>query len=97
MKFSVPHKMNHVQAITQVKRMLQHARQQIAAQAEVTQEEWKGSTLHFAFTAQKQKFSGTCEVRDHSFEIDVRLPFAMRLFEGRIKREIEKQAAQMLG
>jgi len=97
MKFSIPHKDSQLGAITRIKKTLNDARSQMAAHVSDVKEEWKDNVLTFAFTAQKQHFSGTLEVKDHSFEIDVKLPLTLRLFEGRIKKMIEDETKKMIG
>ena len=97
MKISIPHKQTQIGAITQVKKILNDSRSQMAAHLTDVTESWEVNILTFAFTAQKNHISGTLEVRDHSFELDVRLPLIMRMFEGRIKKMIEDETKKMLG
>ena len=96
MKISIPHKETQIGAITHVKKILHDARSQMAAHAVIEKEEWQGNVLTFAFTAQKQHISGTLDIRDHSFELDVKLPLMMRMFEGRIKNMIEDETKRAL-
>ncbi len=79
-----------------VKHMMSEARTQLGDKGTIDEERWEGDVLHFAFTGQGQSISGTLVVHDHEFDIDVKLPLMMRLFEGRIKKMIEEQASQML-
>ncbi|MBM3261095.1 hypothetical protein FJY93_01615 [Candidatus Kaiserbacteria bacterium] len=97
MQFSIPHKESQLGAITRIKKTLNDARSQLASHATIEKEEWNHNILTFAFTAQKQHFSGTLTVKDHSFEIDVKLPLMMRMFEGRIKKMIEDETKKMIG
>lgn len=79
-----------------VKHVMSEARTKLGDKGTIDEERWEGDTLHFAFTGQGQSISGTLVVLDHEFDIDVKLPLMMRLFEGRIKKMIEEQASQML-
>lgn len=69
----------------------------MAAHLTDVKEEWNANVLTFAFTAQKQHISGTLDIQDHSFELDVKLPLMMRMFEGRIKKMIEDETKKVLG
>jgi hypothetical protein len=97
MHISIPHKETREQALAKVKAALDHARPELGGKATVTEERWEGDTLHFAFSAQGQDISGTFEVADTTYVLDVTLPLMLRMFEGKIKSMIESQAQQMLG
>lgn len=96
MQFNVPHKFTKTEAISRVKNMLHDAKTQLADKATIDEERWEGDTLHFASTIEGQKISGTVVVSDSQYDINVKLPIMMRLFEGRIKKAIEEQTKQML-
>jgi putative polyhydroxyalkanoate system protein len=96
MQISLPHKLSKFQATQRVKDALNQARPKFKDQVEIHQEEWNGDTLTFSFTGQGQKISGTLTVEDTKFALDIQLPFMLRLFEGRIKAEVEKQIQQMV-
>lgn len=97
MKVSIPHKQTQIEAITHIKRILNESRSQMAAHLADVKEEWQGNVLSFAFTAQKQRISGTLEVRDHSFELDAKLPLMMRLFEAKIEKMIQEESKKIFG
>ena len=97
MKLNFKHAQTKEQAVAHVKKMLTEARGKIAeAKVEDLEEKWDGDVLQFAFTAQGQHISGTLEVRDHEFELYVKLPLALKLFEKRIEKMLMAQA-QSLG
>ena len=75
---------------------LREARAKLGGQATIEREEWQADTLHFGFVVQEQSIAGTFEVRDSDFELNATLPMMLRVFEGRIKKAIEEQAAGML-
>ena len=97
MKVSIPHKFSQVEAITNVKKILQHSRAQMAAHLTDMKEEWNQNILTFEFTTQKQHISGTLEVKDRVFELYAKLPFTLRLFEGKIERMILEESKKLLG
>lgn len=96
MQIAIPHKFSRAEAKERVMLALREAREKLGSQATIDREEWAGDTLHFGFTVQGQSISGTFEVRDSDFELNATLPLMLRMFEGRIKKAIEEQAAGML-
>src|ERR1700743_1386009 len=96
MHFVIPHKFTKTEAVSRIKNMLAEAKPQLAGKATIDKEEWNGNTLAFAFTAEGQKIAGQCEVQDNQFVVDAKLPFMLRLFEGRIQKAIEEQTREML-
>ncbi len=97
MKVSIPHKYSQIEAMTRVQKILNESRSKLAEHLSDVEERWEGSTLHFAFTAQKQHITGTLEVKDRAFDLYAKLPFTLRLFEGRIEKMIREQAHAMIG
>ncbi len=96
MQLTLPHKFAKSVARQRVKDALDEARPQFKGQVESHEETWDGDTLTFSFTAQGQKISGTLIVEDSQYSLDAKLPFMLRLFEGRIQAEIEKQIKQLI-
>lgn len=97
MHIKVPHKFSQFEATQRVKKALDMAVPQMKkeAQLEIHEERWENTTLHFDFTAQKQRIRGTLAVEEKNYVIDAKLPLMMRLFEGRIEREIAEQVKKM--
>lgn len=82
-------------ATARIKQMLDEARAKMGDQATIHEERWDGDTLHFDVTAQGQRIRGTLAVEDDKLVIDAKLPLMLRMFEGRIEKEIAKQIGQM--
>lgn len=95
MHIEIPHKLSKTQAAAQVKKGLEEARPKIGEQATIEQEEWVDDTLNFAVTVQGNSISGSLAVEDGKFILDAKLPLLWRVFEGRIKKAIEEQVAQL--
>ena len=51
---------------------------------------WRGDTMAFSFTAMGFAIKGTLEVSDTTVVVDVKLPLAARLFEGKLRSEAER-------
>ncbi len=92
----IPHKTTQAAALTRVKQGLEEVRSKLGDQAQIHEERWDGTTLHFDATAQKQRISGTLLVDEKNFVIDAKLPLMLRLFEGKIEQEIMNRV-QALG
>ena len=96
MRISLPHKFTATEAKSRVINMINEAKTQAAKDVTIQEERWEGNTLHFAVTAQGQKLAGTFEVKDSEFILDVKLPFYLRPFEGKIQKMILEQAQAAL-
>lgn len=96
MQVKLPHSLSRHEAVARVQRLLIEAKPQLADKVTIEEERWDGDTLHFAFTTQGQKISGQFEVKDNEYELNAKLPFMMRMFEGKIEKMIAEQSKQML-
>jgi hypothetical protein len=96
MHLKIPHQFSQAQAVARVKQALAEAKPQLKDKVEVEEERWEGSTLHFAFTAQGQRITGTLVVGEGEFELNAKLPLMLKLFEGKIERAIKEQVALAL-
>ena len=96
MQFNLPHKFSKFEAKQRVQTALSQARGEIPEGVTIEEERWEGDTLHFAFTAQGQHITGSLVVAEKDYEIEAKLPLMLRLFEGRIKKAIEEQTAQIM-
>lgn len=96
MKASIKHNTTKSAAIDRVKTALREAEGQLAQHNASIVQEWKDNVLSFALDGQGQKISGTLTITDESFDLDAKLPLALRLFEGRIQKMIQDAATQAL-
>jgi len=95
MHLKIPYKGSRSEAVSTVKRALTDGRAQFADKVQIHTETWAGDTLNFDFTAQSQRISGTLAVEDGFYVIDAKLPLMLRLFEGRIEKEIGEQIKKL--
>lgn len=95
MQFKIDHKTTQTAAIRRIKQMLEDQKQHIAVHATDVKTEWKDNVLDFGFTAQGTKITGTLTVTDTHFDVYAKLPLMYRLFEGRIEKMIEAEAAKL--
>jgi hypothetical protein len=96
MHIKIPYKGSQSEAVTKVKGALDQGRSQFKDKVVIHEEKWEGNTLNFDITAEGQHISGTLEVVPGEFVLDAKLPFMMRLFEGRIEKEIAEQVKKMM-
>lgn len=95
MQLRVPHKTSQTAAIEKAKALIAQARPKLAEQAADIKEEWNNNVLTFGFSGQGQRIDGTVTVTDSEYELYVKLPLALRLFEGRIQRMLEAEVAKL--
>lgn len=96
MHIKIPHQFSQAQATARVKQALAEAKPQLKDKVVVEEERWEGNTLHFAFTAERQRITGTLAVGKAEFELNAKLPLMLKLFEGKIERAIKEQVALAL-
>jgi hypothetical protein len=96
MHIAIPHKFSRSEAVKRVKKALEDARPQFADKVDIHEERWEGDMLHFDFTAQGQRIGGTLAIEDSTYVFDAKLPLMLRMFEGRIEKEIKAQIDKLL-
>ena len=99
MQFSFPHKCStRTEAKSRIVNMLTQAAGQLKEhKVKIEKQEWQDYTLNFAFTADGKHFSGTVDIAEKLYDIKVKLPLMLRLFEGKIEKAVKEQVAGMLG
>lgn len=97
MNIKLPHNLQtEGAAILRAKQALNEMRSQLPPGATIDKEEWSGSVLAFAATANKITITGTLTVTDKAYDVYAKLPLMLRMFEGRIEKAIKEQTAQLL-
>lgn len=98
MQLNIPHKFTKEEAHKRVLAMLTQAKSdpQFGEKVTIDEERWEGDILNFAFTTEGQSISGTVEVKDTEFDIYAKLPFMLRMFEGKIQAAVNEQVKQLL-
>ena len=57
---------------------------------------WRGDDMEFSFRARGFNIKGTLHVTDAQVNLDLRLPFAAKLFESKIKPAVERELDKVL-
>ena len=52
--------------------------------------DWNGDALQFAFKARGLNFKGALEVTDTDYEIDLTIPFGLRVFEDLVEEKMQE-------
>lgn len=97
MRIAVPHNTSKQIARGKVDQRLGQLLAQFGGHAEEIQHEWSGDTMRFRGKARGFTLEGTVEVTDAAVVIDAKLPLMARMFEGRIRDAVQREADAMFG
>jgi hypothetical protein len=95
-KMSVPHKLTQEEAINRIKNLLGDVKTQYAGSIDKLDEEWNGNSNSFSVTAMGFSVSGVLTVFPGEITLAGDLPFAARLFKGKIESIIREKAESLL-
>ena len=95
MRIEVPHHTSREVARRKIEDRLTQLLSQFGGQAEDMWHEWMGDTLQFKGKAKGMAVEGSVEVTDQDVVIHGKLPLLARMFEGKIRHAVEKEASTM--
>lgn len=95
MHIAVPHNTTKDVARTKIEQRLGQLLAQFGGQADEMEHEWLGDQLRFKGKARGMAVEGTVEVTDSDIVIDGKLPMIARMFEGKIKQAVTREADEM--
>jgi len=95
MRIAVPHHTSKENARRRVGERLDQLLAQFGGRADEIQHEWVGDTLRFKGKARGLSVEGSVEVTDSEVIVDGKLPLMARMFEGRIRQAVEREADAM--
>jgi hypothetical protein len=95
MRIAVPHNTSKHVARGKVDQRLGQLLSQFGGHAEEIEHEWLGDTMRFRGKARGMSVEGTVEVTDATVVIDAKLPLVAKMFEGRIRQAVEREADAM--
>ena len=96
LKMNIPHELSQAEALARIRGMLSQLKEEQRDKISNVEEQWKDETGKFQFSAMGFDLSGVINVTPHSVDIDARIPFAVSLFQGRIKEIINNKATELL-
>ena len=95
MRIAVPHNTSKDDARGKVDQRLGQLLSQFGGHAEEIEHEWLGDTMRFKGKARGMALEGTVEVTDATIILDAKLPLMAKMFEGRIRQAVEREADAM--
>lgn len=95
MRIAVEHHTSKENARRRVEGRLDQLLAQFGGRADEIEHEWLGDTLRFKGKARGLSVEGTVEVTDSEVIVDGKLPLMARMFEGRIRQAVEREADAM--
>jgi hypothetical protein len=95
MRIAVPHNTSKHVARGKVDQRLGQLLAQFGGHADEIEHEWSGDTMRFKGKARGISVQGTVEITDAAIVIDAKLPLVAKLFEGRIREAVQREADAM--
>lgn len=93
---SIPHQLGRTEAKRRIGELASHMQDQGGAMLKGVEQRWDGDTLHFVVGAAGQSISGTAHVAEQTVNLEVALPWMLSLLAGTVKKQIERQARDLL-
>ena len=95
MRIAVPHNTTKESARKKVEERIGQLLSQFGGHAQDVEHGWEGDTLRFKGKAKGLALSGSAEVTDAAIVIDAKLPLMARMFEGKIREAVQREAESM--
>ena len=95
MRIAVPHNTSRQDARAKVDQRIGQLLAQFGGHADEIQHEWAGDTMRFRGKARGFSVEGTVEVTDAAIVLDAKLPLVAKMFEGRIRDAVQREADAM--
>lgn len=95
MRIAVPHHTSKAVARGKVDQRLGQLLAQFGGHAEEIEHEWVGDTMRFRGKARGMSVEGTVEVTDAEIILQAKLPLLAKMFEGRIREAVTREADSM--
>jgi putative polyhydroxyalkanoate system protein len=93
---AIPHQLPKPAAKLRIEELIDQLQQQYGSMGQV-QKNWSGDTLAFTISASGMSVSGHVYVEDQLVRVEVPLPWALAMFTGTIKNQIEQEGRKLLG
>jgi hypothetical protein len=93
---SIPHRLTRQEAKARIAGGMGQVRQQLAPFVSTIEDRWDEDRMAFRVVALGQNVSGRIDVMDETVEVEVELPWALRLLAETVQKRIGKQGRLML-
>jgi putative polyhydroxyalkanoate system protein len=94
---SIPHQLGRMEAKRRIGELASQLEDQSGGMLKAVEQRWDGDTMHFVVGAAGQSISGTAQVTEQTVNLDIALPWMLSLLAGTVKKQIERQARDLLG
>jgi putative polyhydroxyalkanoate system protein len=94
---TIPHQLSKADAKLRIDELINRLQQQYGGSVSQMQKSWTGDTLAFSVTASGISLSGQVYVEDTLVRVEVPVPWALAMFAGSVKKQIEEEGRKLLG
>lgn len=95
-KMSIPHQLPQQEALGRIKNMLKQLQEEQSGNITGVREKWEDANGQFQFSTRGFNLSGSIKVLPNQVELDAKLPFALGLFQSKIKQVLDKKTRELL-
>jgi hypothetical protein len=93
---SIPHRLGRQEAKARIAGGMGQVRQQLAPFVSTIEDSWTEDRMEFRVVALAQNVTGRIDVMDDAVQVEVELPWALRLIAETLQKRIGKQGRLML-
>jgi putative polyhydroxyalkanoate system protein len=94
---SIPHQLSKADAKLRIEELIGQLQQQYGGMMGRVEKSWSGDTLTFTVGASGMSVSGHVYVEDQLVRVEVAVPWALAMFAGTLKKQIEDDGRRLLG
>jgi putative polyhydroxyalkanoate system protein len=96
MKIEIKHRLARDEAKNRISGLIDQLKREYGSQIQNLNEKWVDYTDRIEGSAKGHSISGTIDVKDQAVNIDLKLPFILKIFSGRIRSVIEDHVRKEL-
>ena len=95
-QITIHHKLTEHEAMARIKHLVTKLEHEHGDKVSDIQEEWHARSGKFSFSFHGMNFAGTMNLHPGTVEIHGKIPLAVALFRGKIKKVIKEKADELL-
>src|SRR5947209_6580969 len=96
-KVTIPHQLPKADAKLRIEEMINQLQQQYGGMVSRVEKSWADDTLTFTIAAMAMSLTGHVYVEDAQVRVEVPVPWALAMFAGTMKKQIEEEGRKLLG
>jgi len=93
---SIPHRLSREEARRRIQEQMGTLRNQQGAMVTAVEEVWTGDRMAFTVSAMGQRITGHATVEDQAVQVEVALPWLLKVLAGTVKQRIEEKGRLLL-